>query len=343
MKFITPTLALASALALGSTSLPAASPSGKAVARGIHAAPFASWTEALTLQSKDAAPRATIVPAFGGRVLAYGLRGDNLLWIPPEPPTADSASLSALPLPGGFHCHLGPETARPDNQGHLANGPYDWSVKGRSPVLILRSPDDKPARASLEREIMFDPATGEIGFLHRLKNLSDQDATFTLAPNIACRPGGFVLLPLSKKSRFPASWARLQDDAGKPAWNGTNPALDSVRLLDGILVARTGSGSARIGTDSDSQWMAYVLGRSLFILHFPFYASAVYAEGGNSVTCSWNDQRTELQPVGPEARIRSRRTSELPMKWSLLELPSEVTSFEQARAAANQVPVSPFL
>jgi hypothetical protein len=343
MKLFTPALGFAWVLALTLSPIPDTQAASKPVARGINQIAFGTWTEALQLESKDAAPKAVVVPAFGGRVLSYGFRGESILWNPTEAPGADAGNLTNPAIPGGFLCLLGPDSAPPANQGGLANGRYDWSTKGRSPVVILKSPEDKSARASIEREVMFDPSTGDLGFVHRLKNLTDQDGAFTLSQRIACQPGGFVLFPLSKKSRFAAGWAVLRENGGRTTWDGANPTLEGVRVLDGVLVAKTGTGNARIGADSDAQWMAYVVGRTMFILHFPFYASAVYAEGGNSVTCSWSAQNTELQPIGPEARLRSRRTSELPMKWSLVELPAEITKPEQARALADKVPASPFL
>ena len=114
-------------------------------------------------------------------------------------------------------------------------------------------------------------------------------------------------------------------------------------MLDGVLVARPGGSATKIGADSDAQWMAYVHGRTLFMIHFPYYSGAVYSEGGNSVAVAWDETQTELQPMSPEARLRTRKSYEFPIKWSLIELPAEVTTHEQARALADKVPSSPFL
>ncbi len=340
MKLSRSSLLLAStfALALAAATAPA---SEKSPARGINRTRFEHWPDALQLESKESAAKAVVVPAFGGRVMSYGLHGENILWVNPDASAAVPATPTNTLVPAGFFCTLGPDSpARPGN-GAMANGTYEWTTRSHA-LLVLRSPEEKGARASLEREMMFDPSTGDLGFVHRVKNLTEDDAAFTLCQRIACKPGGFVLVPVNKKSRFAAGWSVKRDAAGASPWDGATPQAEGVRLLDGLLVARTGTGSARVGTDSDAQWMAYVIGRSLFIINFPYYASAVYAEGGNSVTFSWNDKMTELEPIGPEARLRSRKTADLPMKWSLVELPAEVTSFEQARALADKVPASPF-
>lgn len=308
----------------------------KSLARGVTETEFEGRGPALRLESKEAAPRAVVLPGLGGRVVSYGLKGDNLLLADLPAGTGDGHR------PGGFQTTFGPEVTGLPAQPVLASGGYDYSVRKGS-LVILRSGEEKAVGGSIEKEIMFDPASGELGFLFRMKNLQDRDAAMSFWHRIACRPGGFVLLPLSKKSRFPSGWSVRREAGGKVSWDGASPQMDGVQVVDGVLVARTGGAGGRVGADSDGQWMAYVLGRSLFILHFPYYANAVYAEGGNSVTFAWSEQWTELQPMGPEARIRSRKTAELPMKWAVVELPSEVTTPEQARALASQIPVSPFL
>lgn len=314
----------------------------RTLARGITQTHFQSWSEALALESHDVQPKAVVVPAFGGRVLSYGLRGENLLWTDPTstpatPPTGTNAAYAV----GGFGCTLGPESARLPVEPALASGAYDFSVR-KGGLVVMKSAEDKTANAQLEREILFDPATGDLGFVHRLKNLSERDATYTLWHRIACQPGGYVLAPINKKSRFPAGWSVRVEKNGKFAYDSAQPQVEGVRVMDGVLVAKTGTGGAKVGLDGDAQWLAYALGRTLFVIHLPYYSASVYAEGGNSLTFSWNERFTELQPMGPEARIRSRRTADLPMKWSLVELPAEITSFEAARALAEKIPPSPF-
>jgi hypothetical protein len=335
-----PTASLAASVLATLVVLSAAPAFGadKSLGRGVVQTTFAGLNPALRLESKDAAPKAVLVPGFGGRVLSYGLRNENILWNDP----ASASGAESGHVPGGFQTVFGPEVAMLPLQPALANGAYEFNVRKGS-LVSLRSEDEKSVGGSIEKEVMFDPATGELGFLFRMKNTRDRDAALSFWHRIACQPGGYVLVPVNKKSRFPAGWSVRRDVGGKVTWDGAAPEASGVRVVDGVLVAKTGSGSGRVGADSDAQWMAYALGRTLFILHFPYYSSAVYSEGGNSVTFAWDERMTELQPMGPEARIRSRKSAELPMKWALMELPSEVTTPEQARALAALIPVSPFL
>lgn len=313
-------------------------------ARGVTPTTFNGWSNALLLESRDAESKAVIVPGIGGRVMSYGLRGENLLWVNPDAAGKTPASGGGDFQPGGFACDVGPEVAGVPPHPNLLTGPFEASPK-RPYTVLLKGAKEESIQVEFEKEVVFDPANGDLGFVHRMKNTGERDSAFCFAHRIACKPGGFVLLPLNKRSRFAAGWSMRRDaSAGNRAsYDGETPTSDSVQILDGVLVAQTGRGSARIGADSDGQWVAYVVGRDLFIVHFPIYSSAVYSEGGNTVTVAWNEQFTEIQPLSPEARLRSRKSYDFPMKWSIMELPAAVTTPEQARALVDKIPGSPFL
>ncbi len=310
--------------------------------RGVTRAPFNGWSDALVMESRDAPARAVLVPAVGGRVLFYGIRNENMLWTNPNAGGKLFEPGDAPFDPGGFICAIGPEVASLPDHPLTLLGNYSWSGKKKS-LIALKGPEDKAIGVEMEKEISYDPSTGDLGFVHRIKNISERDAAYCFWHRIACQPGGFALLPVNKKSRFPAGWSIRREAGGRLSYDGTTPESSAVQILDGILVARTGGSATKIGADSDGQWLAYVRGRTLFIIHFPYYSSAVYSEGGNSITVAWDESKTELQPLSPEARLRTRKSYDFPIKWSLVELPTEVTTPEQARALADQVPGSPFL
>lgn len=304
----------------------------KTEAKGVTRTSFNGWSDALVLESRAMLPRAVIVPAIGGRVMSYGVGDENILW----------GAAGEKETPGGFYCDVGPSLSDRAPHPKLTIGPYEWSAKKRY-LVTLKSDKDESIHLEMEREVQLDPATGELGFVNRMKNIGELDSAYSLWHRIACRPGGFALLPLNKQSRFPAGWSERRDINGKPGYDGTQPISDAVKVIDGVLVAKTGGSEKTIGADANAQWVAYVLEKTLFIVHFPTYSSAVYAEGGNTVTISWNEQRTELQPFSPETRLRPRKSYDFPLKWALVTLPSEVRTPEEARALVEQIPGSPFL
>ncbi|MBL9139540.1 MAG: hypothetical protein JNK85_26970 [Verrucomicrobiales bacterium] len=294
------------------------------------------WSDAVVLESRNEGIRAVVVPSVGGRVVSYGRRDDNILWTNPN---ASAGTESADP--GGFQCDIGPLVAGLKPHPTLWSGVYS-ATRRKNQVLQLKSGEDKALELEMEKEVVLDPATGDLGFVHRIKNLSDRNQAYCLWHRIACRPGGFAFVPLNKKSRFGAGWSILRETDGKLSYDGAKPESPAVRILDGVLVARTGANSTRVGVDTGTQWVAYVLGRTLFVVHFPVYSVGTYSEGGNSVTMAWDETKTEIAPHSPEARLASRKSYEFPLKWSLIDLPSEVTTYEEARALVEKIPGSPF-
>jgi len=326
------------ALALGSASTFAQRVDVRGVSRGA----FGGWSDALVMESKDASAKAVFLPSLGARILFYGIHGENILWTNPNAAGQVYKPGDAPFDPGGFACGIGPEVAGLPDHPMTLLGAYTWSTKKKA-LITAKGQEDKAIGVEMEKEVAYDPTSGELGFVHRIKNISERDGAFSLWHRIACQPGGYAFFPLNKKSRFTHGWSIRKSDNGKLSYEGTNPESPSVRVIDGVLVAHTTGSATKIGGDSDAQWLAYVRGRTLFILHFPHYSGAIYSEGGNSVTVAWDDTKTELQPMGPEARLRSRKSAELAMKWSLVELPSEITSHEQARGLVEKIPSSPFL
>jgi hypothetical protein len=310
--------------------------------RGVSRGTFQGWSDVLIMESKDTAAKAVLAPNLGGRILSYGLHNENILWTNPNAAGQLYKPGDAPFDPGGFVCAIGPEVASLPDHPLTLLGEYSWSTKKKA-FIALKGPEDKAIGVEMEKEIAYDPATGELGFVHRIKNILDRDLASCFWHRIACQPGGFALFPVNKKSRFSPGWAIRQTENGKITYDGTKPESAAVQVLNGVLVARTGGSATKIGADSDAQWLAYAHGRTLFIIHFPYYSGAVYSEAGNSVAVSWDETKTELQPMGAEARLRPRKSYEFPMKWSLVELPAEVTTHEQARALADKVPSSPFL
>ncbi len=313
-------------------------------ARGVTQGEFKGWSDALVLQSRSAPAKAIVVPDVGGRVMSYGLHDQNVLWVNPD---TEGWALASHPdgfQPGGFQCDLGPSVAGWPLHPSSWVGPYEWTAK-RNYHIGLKAPRDEILHVEMEKEIQFDPATGDVGFTHRIKNVGELDSAYCLWHRIACQPGGFVLLPLNPKSRFPAGWSQRRVVNGRRTYDGEHPESAAIRLLDGVLVARTGGPETTVGVDSTAQWLAYAVGRTLFVIHFPTYtgSSAVYSEGGNTATATWTEQWTELQPFSPEARLRPRKTYDFPLKWSLIELPVPVTNADEARALVDKIPGSPFL
>jgi len=168
-------------------------------------------------------------------------------------------------------------------------------------------------------------------------NKNPADVTLYLRDRTLCPTGGFVFFPLNPKSRFPAGWS-LQRKAGeKLSFDGATPFCPKVRVIEGILVAKTDGDPQRLGADSNAGWIAYTRGKLLFVKFFNWYADGAYPDWGNTVETSWNGPSVELETRSPEAKLRRYNPYGFAGRWILLPLEEPATTFDQVHALAGRV------
>lgn len=305
------------------------------VARGTHN----RWPDALYMES-DRQVMAVVLPAVGGRVVHYSFAGDNILF---EMPGSDGKTLAQAkgPFPMGGHytdIDLAAGATTPDRT-ELLLGPYTSEVPDDYTVTV-RSPRHAALGVQLERELVMDPESGEIGLAQRVQNISDRELVCRLHDRTPCRTGGYAIVPLRKDSRYKLGWARQRTVDGREIFDGDNPTSDRVEVKGGVLVARAGGEATRLAVDSNAGWVAYVRGRLLLVKFHQTGGAGVASSPG--IELYFDQQFTELDVVSPEQRLAPGARYEMPGKWVLMQLKREVTSFEDARVLAKRVPPSPF-
>jgi hypothetical protein len=220
-------------------------------------------------------------------------------------------------------------------------GLYHWQIP-KDFTARVSSERDLNVGVQMEKEIIIEPGTGDLGITQTMRNISDKDVAYCLWDRTLCKNDGFAFFPLNKKSRFKAGWSLRRTTDGKYVYDGTNPASPDVKIMKGVLVARCGGPATKVGADSDAGWIAYARGRLLFVKYFPYTPNGNYPDGGNSVELYFDENVAELEPLSQEVKLRPNETFSFPEKWSLIELKQEVLTFEQARAIVKQIPASPF-
>jgi hypothetical protein len=325
-------LLLASALTIQSAPKP------NALIKGIRLGTHTGWNNSFFF--KGGKVEAVVVPAVGARILSYSLNGENILF---EVPSSAGKVLDAASdfWVGGYQADVGPELANVPDHKALWMGPYNWeSLYERGVRFFSRS--DTNIGVQLEKEILMDRKTGELGLNQILRNTSDHVISRCLWDRTLCKAGGYALFPLNKKSRFPAGWSLRRGSNGKYTYDGEHPESPNVQILDGVLVAKTPGPETKIGADSDAGWIAYTFGNLLFIKYFPYQPGQKYTDGGNSVELYFDDKVAELEPLSAEIPLRPGKVFSFPEKWVLRSLKQEVKSFEEARALVSQIPQNPF-
>ena len=306
----------------------------------LFVAPYTGWPEGIYLNSPETKVRAVTVPAIGGRIVNYGINGENILY---EPPSARGKTLAAFKdfWAGGYQCDVGPEIRGIPPHDLIWKGPWQWKATG-SYSMDLESQIDPGLGVRLRKKIVFDSDNGELGIDQILENNTNRETRFCLWDRTLCRNGGIAFFPLNPRSRFPAKWSMRRAVDGKYVYDGAKPSVEQARIMDGVLFTETRGLATKIGADSDAGWIAYVRADLLFVKYFPYESKGDYTDGGNSVELYFDEAVVELEPLSPEIVLSPGQKRSFPEKWSLIYLEKDVNTMEEARKLVKQIPPSPF-
>ncbi len=308
---------------------------------GVTVTKHSGWTNSVVLEAPDAMVRAIVVPAIGGRIAQYSMNGDNLIYEHPGSEGKTLATAKELFWVGGSQIDLGPEIRRIPEHNTLWLGPYQWAAKRAFSVSVTSEPDAVTG-VQMGRDIVINPEDGALGINQWMKNISDKEVRYSLWDRTMCKPGGYVLVPLSRKSRFPARW-RIRNKLEERFVDESKDIHSPVaKVIDNVLVVKTGSLSTRIGADSDSGWIAYTRGRLLFVKFFPHDPPGNYSDDGSSVAVYFDQSLTEFGPISSETGLKPGETYAFPEQWILVPLKETANSFDRARALVKRIPKSSF-
>lgn len=315
---------------------------GAALPAGVNQGGFLGWTNALSLRDDHGKVMVVVVPEIGGRVVQYSRGGVNALL---ENPDSNGKTLAQFPggfWTGGYQCDFGPGQLGLPSRQAVWLGPHDF-VAPRDQAVETASPLDVVTGLKLLKSFTLDPDTGALGVVQRMVNGSPNPARHCLHNRTLCPAGGFILFRLPKQSRHRAGWSLLRATENGSVFDGEQPASPNVRVFGDLLVAQAGGAPGKLGSDTDAGWVAYARGRLLFVKYFQTWRGAAYPGAGHTVEFSWNDQMAAIELMSPVTTLQPGQAFDFPELWQIIELKEEVTTFDDARAAAKKVPPSPFL
>ena len=275
-------------------------------AEGVRVIFFHGFDDCIELKNKTA--RVVLCPAVGGRVLEFSIQGKNALWLnPKEAGKTNGASA------GRFD--IGPERILP-RRNVLFRGPYRGEITGARSARLTSSKDlssgfqvvrefslaaERPHLICKQTVINISKETGQVCYWCR---------TFALGQ-------GICVVPVSGFSRMPKKHV-MYDDHLVINFAAEN---DSITKRDGFIIVDGPPEKPKLGFDSMSGWMAYLMRNDLmFVKKWPTYPDRVYGEMASLTLSIWYPAERpmcELEPIGPREILKPGERASFTEEWFL--------------------------
>ena len=311
------------------------------ILNGLLFGSFEKWTNCLALTDREKKFQAVVATDVGARILHYSYDLLNILY---WNPAANGMTLANARKPfylGGYQCDIGPEIERLPSHPELLVGRHGWRSP-RSYTVDTVSPIDPRLNVRLYKSITIDPDTGELGLMQRMLNTGEDSISYCLWDRTVCKGRGYAFFKRNPKSRLEHGLSILRARGQQYSYEEIEALPENVKIHDDTVVIDTGAGAAKIGADSRSGWVAYVLGRLLFIKYFPINPNGDYPESDNTLEVMWNGTVTELSPLSPRVQLARGEYYDFPARWMLKPLKREVNSFRDVRRLLDEIDTSPF-
>jgi hypothetical protein len=218
------------------------------------------------------------------------LRGGNRLWLAPEDPVA---------------------SWMPDNEA-VAITP---SAKG----LIARGPIEKQTGLQKELEITMDSSGSGVTVAHRLWNRSLFPQEYSAWVLTMMAPGGLAVAGLPPRGAHPRDLAPTNP---LTLWAYTDLSDARFRITRRHLALRQKAGDVppqKIGSFSPDTWIGYFLGGQLFVKRAKASREQRYPDYGCSLELFTNGEFTEIETLGPLARVAPGAAAVQVERWSLFD------------------------
>lgn len=259
----------------------------------------------------------TLCPAAGGRVLEYSLRGTNALYLPPGDEgfqwDAEEKKRGSM-MAGRFD--IGPEQLVPKRDA-LWQGPWRGEITGDRSAK-LTSVKDKATGVQLVREFQLAADSSRLSVTQTIINVSDSPKEYCHWSRTFAVGGGTVLVPTSKRSRFPNHYVMYE--SGKLMnFRPEDPLIKH----DGRLLRINGAPKfPKLGMDSQAGWFVYLMPHDvMFVKTFKVSPDREYNEVAGLTVSIWypdNGKMVELEPIGPAEKLKPGESGSFTETWFLL-------------------------
>lgn len=280
--------------------------------------PTAAWREQ-TVAVSNGTVRVVADPQHGGRLIAYGPEGGNILQDDLEHPEWLFPDNVHWTGPAGGRFDIGPEETVPAHPA-LWSGP--WSADRPDPLRIrLTSPKDEASGLQLIRDFVLDPSSTRLRCTQTMRNISDKPLRRSYWGRTLVDRGGISIVPLNPESRFPHGYVTYSD------WRtnqiSLKPKDPSVTVRDGFAIVGPGL-ETKLGFDGIAGWIAYLSPKGvLFVKRYAVFPDRRYTGVAGLTASLWSDGKrlVEIEPLGPEEHLAPGESTSFSEEWWLLPFP----------------------
>lgn len=259
--------------------------------------------------------RVVLEPNLGGRVLAYELKGRNVLYVDD---TQDGLIYEGKNLhPSAGRCDFGPEKTVPSHPV-LFMGKWTGKITGPRQAELI-SQEDPVTGVQLIRRFKLAANSSYLEFTQVIRNFSKETKNYCHWSRTFVKGGGISLTPLKKNSRYPNGF--ITYGPGNVIY--FKPEEESnVTVRDGILEISGTPKLPKYMTDGTAGWLAYITkDDQLFIKTYPVYPNRAYGEiaAGTASVYYLKEELCEIEPIGPMESIAPGKEISFTERWFLID------------------------
>ncbi len=263
-----------------------------------------------------------IIPEVGGRVLAYRVNENNIIY---RNPAQDGKSFDDFlkerfdPDAGRFD--LGYEKITQPIHDTLWMGPYDVEITGRYSVK-LTSQKSHLMGVQLEREFILDSESSHLIVRQTMINQSDKETDWFFWGRTLVPIGGKLVMPINPNSKYPRGWGHF---IGNPwEFSTDEPSSPLVEIRDDNLIfhANTTGNSYKFATNAEQGWMVYAHDDLLFVKKFDVDPQGVYTDDQTTIVYTHGRNFIEMEPNSPHAFLQPGERYTFDEHWWLFENPN---------------------
>jgi hypothetical protein len=277
--------------------------------------------------------RVVLEPNLGGRILAYELNGNNVLYVDPEQ-DGKIYEPGVYIHPSAGRSDIGPERTIPAHPA-LYLGKWSARITGKLEAEMT-SQNDTSTGVQLVRKFRLAKSGSRLEYTQIIKNISHSSKRYCHWSRTFVKGGGISLAPLNLDSRYPVGY--LKYGPGK-ILDFMPDKEDNIRVRKNILEITGTPSQPKFVTDSYDGWLAYITkDNQLFIKKYPVYPLRNYGEIAASTACVYyKDLMCEIEPIGPMETIEPGKEASFTEYWYLYQYPYPVDKMADLENIQNRI------